>query len=88
MRLRTIEIANSLLSRIKKIDLSIEKFQKISTTPDKLNLSIAGQGTVTVSHDIKVSVIADTIKTLGIQKAQLQAQFDELEDIQVEQDEE
>lgn len=87
MQLKTLELGNSLLSNIKKAQQSIDMLEKLLEFPNNLNLNIPGNGTIPISKDIKEGIIKDTIKKLGIQKAQLQAELDELDDTKVQEDE-
>ena len=77
--MRTMEIANGMLGRLKKFDSNLVKLEKMKLHPEKVSLSLNGTGGIDLTRDIKENIIADTFKKVTAQRANLQAEFDELE---------
>ena len=78
MKQETLEKGMSLVGKIKKLDGNIEKLAKLQNTPNDLRLTIKGSNSIEVSTAIKVEIISDCMKKLGIEKAQVQSEFEEL----------
>jgi len=87
MRLDTLQRANSLLGQIKKVENAISQLETTLHNPNKLSLGMGGGMYIQLETDIKITIIKDTIKTLGIKRTALQTDFDELEDIEADSEE-